>query len=67
MNGLMMNFDINECVEKDKIAQEFIEAVNPYRTKPALGLDLRALSKYAKDNKANVPLMTEAELKRFSL
>ena len=50
MNGLMKNFSLDECLEKDKTAQEFIQSVNPYRSKPSLGIDLRKLSKYAKQS-----------------
>lgn len=39
---------------KDKIAQDFIKEVNPYRKKPSLGIDLRRLSKYAKENNKDV-------------
>ena len=39
MNGLMKNFNVNETLEKDRIAQDFIKTVNPYRTKPSLGID----------------------------
>ena len=67
MNGLMMNFDVNECAKKDRIAQEFIQNINPYRAKPSLGIDLRSLAKYAKENKKSVPLMSEAELKQFAI
>ncbi len=67
MNGLMMNFDVNECAKKDRIAQEFIKNINPYRAKPSLGIDLRSLSKYAKENQKSVQLMSESELKQFAI
>ena len=67
MNGLMKNFNLDDCFEKDKAAQEFIQAVNPYRSKPSLGIDLRKLSKYAKENAKSVLLMTQTELSSFSL
>ncbi len=67
MNGLMMNFNPDECAEKDRLAQEFIKNVNPYRAKPALGINLRSLAKYAKEKDISVPLMGESELKRFEI
>ena len=67
MNGLMKNFNIDECAEKDRLAQEFINTVNPYSTKPSLGIDLRSLSQYAKENNVNVALMTDKDLKQFAI
>ena len=67
MNGLMKNFDVNESAEKDRQAQEFIKKVNPYSTKPSLGIDLRSLAKYVKSNNVNVSLMSDAELQQFAI
>lgn len=67
MNGQMKNFNVNECAEKDRQVQEFIKAVNPYSTKPSLGIDLRSLAKYAKANHKNISIMSESELKQFAL
>ena len=67
MNGLMKNFDVDESAEKDKMAQEFIKTVNPYSTKPALGIDLRSLAKYAKANNKSILLMPDSELKQFAI
>ena len=67
MNGLMKNFNVSEITEKDRKAQEFIRAVNPYTTKPSLGIDLRSLAKYAKTNNVNVALMSDTELKQFAI
>lgn len=67
MNGLMKNFNVDECAEKDRQAQEFIKTVNPYTTKPSLGIDLRSLAKYAKENNVNVTLMSKSELQQFAL
>lgn len=47
MIGQMMNYNVCNRTEKDKLAQKFIEQVNPYEKKPSLGIDLRALSRYA--------------------
>lgn len=63
----MKNFNVNESAEKDKIAQDFIKTVNPYSTKPALGIDLRSLAKYAKANNKKITLMTDSELKQFAI
>ena len=62
-----MSVNVNECTNKDKQAQEFIKAVNPYSAKPSLGIDLRALSKYAKTNNKNIPRMSESELQQFAI
>ena len=67
MNGLMKNFDVEECSKKDKIAQDFIKEVNPYRKKPSLGIDLRRLSKYAKENNKMVNSLSESELQNFKI
>lgn len=66
MNGLMKNFNITESSEKDKLAQEFIANVNPYRTKPSLGIDLRRLAKYAKENKST-GAFSASELQKFKM
>jgi len=50
----MKNFNIVESSDKDKVSQGFIGAVNPYRAKPFLGIDLRKLSKRAKESKKTV-------------
>ena len=47
----MKNFNIVESSNKDKVVQDFIGAVNPYRAKPSLGIDLWKLSKCAKESK----------------
>ncbi len=49
-----MAINVNDCADKDKQAQEFIKAVNPYSTKPSLGIDMRSLAKYAKANKRGI-------------
>ena len=67
MIKLMKNFYVNECSDKDKQAQEFIKAVNPYSAKPSLGIDLRSLAKYAEENNKSIPLMSETELKQFAI
>ena len=64
MNGLMKNFNVTDSAAKDKIAQDFIKAVNPYRTKPSLGIDLRRLAKYAKESKQN---LSAAEIQKFKM
>lgn len=63
----LKNFNVNESAEKDKMAQEFIKTVNPYSTKPGLGIDLRSLAKYAKANNKNITLMSDSELKQFAI
>ncbi|MBR4790147.1 MAG: hypothetical protein IK024_04555 [Treponema sp.] len=65
MNGLMKNFNVNETLEKDRIAQDFIKTVNPYRTKPSLGIDLRQLSRYAKETNKSKDMLSESEIKQF--
>lgn len=64
MNGLMKNFNVTDSAAKDKIAQDFIKAVNPYRTKPSLGIDLRRLAKYAKESRQN---LAAAEIQKFKM
>lgn len=67
MNGQMKSFDVNECIMKDKMASEFIESVNPYRTKPALGIDLRSLSRYVKETSKSMDMLSESEILRFKM
>lgn len=67
MNGLMKNFNIDECYAKDKLAQEFIKSVNPYRAKPSLGIDLRQLAKYAKEAGKSGRTISESEILRFKI
>lgn len=67
MNGLMKNFDVNDCAAKDKVAQDFINTVNPYRSKPSLGIDLRSLAKYAKENNKSIEMMSKDELLKFKM
>ena len=64
MNGLMKNFNVIDSAAKDKIVQDFIKAVNPYRTKPSLGIDLRRLAKYAKESRQN---LSAAEIQKFKM
>lgn len=61
---LMKNFNVSDSAAKDKIAQDFIKAVNPYRTKPFLGIDLRRLAKYAKESRQN---LSTAEIQKFKM
>ena len=67
MNGLMKNFNIDESAKKDKQVQDFIKTVNPYATKPSLGIDLRSLAKYMKTNGKNATPVPEAILKQFAI
>lgn len=67
MNGQMKNFSIVESSEKDKLAKNFIKSVNPYRGKPSLGIDLRKLSKYAKEFHKSGNSLSDAEIKKFKL
>jgi hypothetical protein len=63
----MKNFDVNDCAAKDKVAQDFINTVNPYRLKPSLGIDLRSLAKYAKENNKSIDMMSKDELLKFKM
>ena len=67
MNGQMKNFDVKESVAKDKIASDFIEAVNPYRKKPSLGIDLRKLAKYVKETAKSISMLSETEMRQFHI
>ena len=60
----MKNFNIVESSDKDKVAQDFIGAVNPYRAKPSLGIDLRKLSKCAKESKNT---LAPTEIQKFKM
>lgn len=66
MNGLMKNFNVTESAEKDKLAQDFIKTVNPYRPKPSLGIDLRKLAKYAKENNSTGTI-SASEIQKFKI
>ncbi|MBO4320682.1 MAG: hypothetical protein J5857_09480 [Treponema sp.] len=64
MNGQMKNFDLAELSAKDKLVQDFIKSVNPYRSKPSLNIDLRSLAKYAKETQNK---LSESEIQKFKL
>ena len=66
MNGLMKNFNVADSAAKDKLAQDFIKTVNPYRSKPSLGIDLRKLAKYARENKSTGSL-SASEIQKFKI
>lgn len=67
MNGQMMNYNLEERLEKDRIVKEFIKQVNPYQTKPSLGIDLRALTKKAKEENLQISEMSKEELEQFAI
>ncbi len=67
MNGLMKNFNLAESSAKDKLAQNFIKTVNPYRSKPALHIDLRSLAKYVKETNQSIGKLSESELQKFKI
>jgi hypothetical protein len=67
MVGQMMNYDVQERIQKDKIARDFIAQVNPYELKPSLGIDLRALSRYAEEQGISIADMSELEINKFSI
>ena len=67
MNGQMMNYDLEERLEKDRIAQEFIKEINPYQSKPSLGIDLRALTKKIKEENISMAEMSKEEISVFAI
>lgn len=67
MNGQMMNYDLEERLEKDRIAQEFIKEINPYQSKPSLGIDLRALTKKIKEENISMAEMSKEEIAVFAI
>lgn len=66
MSGLMQNFNVEESAIKDKLAQDFIKTVNPYRSKPSLGIDLRKLAKFARENNSS-GVFSASELQKFKM
>ena len=58
---------LTPCLKKDKQVQDFIKTVNPYSTKPSLGIDLRSLAKYMKANGKNSTPVSETVLKQFAI
>ena len=67
MNGQMMNYDLQDRLEKDRIAQEFIKEINPYKSKPSLGIDLRALTKKIKEENISITEMSKEEIAVFAI
>lgn len=63
----MMNYDLEERLEKDRIAQEFIKEINPYQSKPSLGIDLRALTKKIKEENISMAEMSKEEIAVFAI
>lgn len=67
MNGQMKNYNSSEAKEKDTAVQAFIKEINPYKAKPSLGIDLRALSKYVKDTNQSVSALSPEKINSFSI
>jgi len=67
MIGLMKNYNSKEAKQKDIAVQAFIKEINPYKAKPSLGIDLRALSKYVKDTNQSVSALSPERINSFSL
>ncbi len=67
MIGQMMNYNVSDKIEKDKVARDFIREVNPYQFKRSLGIDLRALSHYAARKKVNIIDMDKSEIEQFKI
>lgn len=59
MSGQTMNY---RTYENRKKVDEYIEKFNPYESKPSIGIDLVALSRYAKKIGKKLEELTEQEL-----
>lgn len=62
MIGQMKNCSV---YSNRKIVEQYIEKMNPYESRPSIGLDLLALTRYAKANNRKLEDMKEHELAKF--
>lgn len=62
MNGQMMNC---KTYENRKKVDNYIEIFNPYESNPSIGIDLVAVSRYAKEIGKKLDELTEQELFMF--
>ena len=62
MNGQMMKCN---TYENRKRVEKYLKMFNPYESKPSIGIDLVAVSRYAKEHDKKLDELTEHELVIF--
>ena len=62
MSGQMMKCN---TYENRKTVEQYVEAFSPYESRPSIGIDLVALTRYAKQNGKKADELNEQEIARF--
>lgn len=62
MNGQMMKCN---TYSNRKIVDQYVKMFNPYESRPSIGIDLVALTRYAKNNGKTVKELSENEVALF--
>lgn len=62
MSGQMMKCN---TYENRKMVEQYVEAFSPYESRPSIGIDLVALTRYAKQNGKRTDELSEQEIARF--
>lgn len=62
MNGQMMKCN---TYNNRTVVDEYVKMFNPYESRPSIGIDLVALTRYAKKNGKTVKQLSESEVELF--
>ena len=62
MTGLMKNCNV---YNNRKIVEEYVKNFNPYESRPSIGIDLLALTRYARENNKKLENLSEQEISQF--
>ena len=62
-----MNGQMTKCntYSNRKIVEQYVKKFNPYESRPSIGIDLVALTRYAKENGKVVKELSESEVALF--
>ena len=62
MSGQMMNCN---TYENHSTVEQYLKMFNPYETRPSIGIDLVALTRYAKKSNKTLKELSEEEVALF--
>ena len=62
MNGQMMKCN---TYKNRNVVDQYIKMFNPYESRPSIGIDLVALTRYAKKNGKTVNQLSDGEVQLF--
>ena len=62
MTGQMKNYNLNS---NKKIVEQYFNDFNPYESRTSIGIDLLALTRYAKAHNIKLEDMNDAEVAKF--